>query len=216
MLLTQELALVALAFDDFSSLVDCYLCTVAKVAQVAQSSDQQRFLLWLKHTRELTCQQRDFIAYQQAEYSCINRARARRAAHLAFQQLRCRPTPEAGAAEAALWHVNPVRAWSRLAMPEPDGRELFPCDVVFFPVGERVENTRVSRRQRRWLGKLPSTWAGTFEAWMAKTACRRPEQLQASLESWEAVGLVAVEEVGVRRLNGKSSEAGVTTRTGLR
>ncbi|HVX16030.1 MAG TPA: hypothetical protein VHC22_32900 [Pirellulales bacterium] len=216
-LLTQELALVALAFDDFPTLVDRYLCTVAKTAQAAQSTDQQRFLRWLTRTRRLTPQQRDFIAYQQAEYRCLGQVRARRAAHVAFQRLR-RRIPEVGA-DVSVWHLNPVRTWLRWHMPGDD-TSLGPCDLVFFPVGDRVENVRVSRQERRWLRALPGGWAGTFESLLAKTGCRQPEQLRTSLESWTTTGLVVLEKVAMKKVAAEPSKKiereFVTTRNDLR
>ena len=191
-LLTQELALVGLAFDDFAELIDRFLCTVPKAAQAPHGADQQRFLRWLKQRRDFTPQQRAFVAYQRAEYACLRRARRRRAQHLAFQRLRGR-----GAAELSdglsLWRVNPVRAWAKLAAADQAGDAVRESHVLFFAVGENIETLRVSLRERRWLCRLPATWAGTFQHWTAKTHCRQPRKLQQSLRAWLGAGLVAVE-----------------------
>ena len=129
-LLRHELAFVALAFDDFDEAIAAYLRDVPPMVCDPACSDHERFLHWLRQSRPLTAQQRDFIAYQQAEYAVRTLARDLRGSHLAFQRLRA---SEVDVAAAERLHLNPIRVWARLA---PPGRAV--QDVVFFAAGERV------------------------------------------------------------------------------
>jgi hypothetical protein len=132
-LLRQELALVALAFDDFDEAIAAYLRQVPPAAYDPMYSDRERFLRWLQTTRPLTAQQRNFIAYQQAEYAVRALACRRRAEHLAFQRLRASGVDVAAAERL---HLNPIRVWARLALP---GRTIE--DAIFFATGERIAVT---------------------------------------------------------------------------
>lgn len=129
-LLRLELAFVALAFDDFDEAIAAYLREVPPMVYDPARSDRERFLNWLRQSRPLTAQQRDFIAYQQAEYAVRALARDLRGPHLAFQRLRA---SEVDVAAAERLHLNPIRVWARLA---PPGRAV--QDVVFFAAGARV------------------------------------------------------------------------------
>ena len=129
-LLVEELAFVALAFDDFDALVQKYLHQAPQLAYDPTKSDRERFLRWLREERPLTSQQRDFIAYQEAEYAVIAEARKGRAAHVAFQRAWsrvARHVPRLGHDPALQIQLNPTRAWRYLALP---GRAA--GDALFF------------------------------------------------------------------------------------
>ncbi len=131
-LLRQELAFVALAFDDFDGAIDAYLRAVPPTAYDPMRSDRERFLSWLRAVWPLTAQQSDFVAYQQAEYAVLALARERRAEHLAFQRMRTQGRSfDADGNERV--HLNPIRAWARLALPGRDAGAM-----LFFADGERI------------------------------------------------------------------------------
>jgi hypothetical protein len=192
-ILTKELALVGLAFADFPSLIDRYLCSVPKANREPHGTDQQRCLHWLKRTLLLTPQQRDFIQYQQAEYACLKRARAHRALHVAFQRSLAGSTTSSNDKPATRWHLNPVRAWSWLNLPAGDEFVSGPCDVVFFPIGDEVRSLSCSGRERSWLTDLPRQWSGTLDEWALQTGNPPGAELRASLFRWAEVGLVVAE-----------------------
>lgn len=135
-LLRQELAFVALAFDDFEDLVSDYVRSMPQTAYDPARSDREQFLCWLRQTRLLTAMQGDFVAYQEAEYAVAALARTRRPQHLTFQRMATRArqrTARLDTDSALLIHLNPIRMWTRLALP---GRDL--GEVLFFAAGDRV------------------------------------------------------------------------------
>jgi hypothetical protein len=135
-LLRQELAFVALAFDDFDALLGAYLRQAPQRAYDPEHSDRERFVRWLQEARPLTTKEHQFVAYQQAEDAVAAEARKRRAEHLAFQRAWRQvgaQLPRLTRDPALRIHLNPIRAWSRLALP---GRAA--GDVLFFAAGDRV------------------------------------------------------------------------------
>jgi len=189
-LLRQELAFLALAFDDFDALVGAYLRQSPQTAYDPECSDRERFVRWLHEARPLTTKQRDFVAYQQAEYAVAAQARKRREEHLAFQGAwrqvgthlhRLSSDP------ALRIHLNPIRVWSRLALP---GRAA--CDVLFFAAGDRVTSAvpgEVERPFVQVLARGPCTLAEySGEPWPVSR-----EELVALCRGRAAEGLVAFE-----------------------
>lgn len=155
-LLRQELALVALGFEDFDAVIAAYLREVPPRAYDPASSDRERFLHWLRQARPLTTQQGAFLAYQQAEYAVLALARERRSEHLAFQRLRTSGI-EFSAAERL--HLNPIRARARLVLP---GRSS--DDAVFFAAGERVAVVWLEPPARQVLHRLTAGFDRTEES----------------------------------------------------
>ena len=86
-LISEELAFVGLAFDDFDRLIDQYLRETPRQTYALDQSDQERFLTWLRRTRVLHAKQSDFVSHQEAEYACLAKARENRVGHVAFQRL---------------------------------------------------------------------------------------------------------------------------------
>lgn len=135
-MLREELAFVALAFDDFDALLEAYVHQVPQTAYDPAYSDRERFVDWLQEARPLTTKERAFIGYQQAEYAVLAMARQHRAEHVAFQrawrQLETK-VARLGHDPVLRIHLNPIRVWSRLALP---GRAA--GDVLFFAAGDHI------------------------------------------------------------------------------
>lgn len=194
-LLTEELALVALAFDDFAGLVTRYVREVPRVAYDPAYSDSQRFLRWLAHRQRLTPQQRDFVAYQQAEYACLALARGYRAAHVSFQRLLSQSRAERIHFETdggAIVHLNPVRVWSRLAALSPTPSQGA-VDAVFFAVGTRICVMGPTGPRAAWLRALSAAEPCAWRAWAARCASATPSSsLEAFAREAAEAGLIAV------------------------
>ncbi len=151
-LLRQELALVALAFDDFDDLVCDYMRAVPQTAYDPACSDRQRFLCWLRRVRPLTAMQGDFVAYQEAEYAVAALARTQRPRHLAFQGMATKARQQAARLDADVTlrlHLNPIRIGTRLALP---GRDF--GEVLFFAAGDRVASVGLDSRIRELVDLL--------------------------------------------------------------
>lgn len=187
-LLCEELAFAGLAFDDFPALIKRYLHEQPQLAFNPDHSDRERCLAWLKASQPLTVQQLNFIEYQLAEYACLRLARRARAAHVWFQRLRQeaagRVTPR-----SARWRVNPIRVWSWLSAPRPDGSDLRERDVVFFAANEQILSLGCSPEERRWLGALEAAHDDTLGDWAARVGVDSSE-LANSAEAWRQAGLI--------------------------
>jgi hypothetical protein len=187
-LLYEELAFAGLAFDDFPALIKRYLHEQPQRAFNLDHSDREQCLAWLKASQPLTAQQLTFIEYQLAEYACLRLARRARAAHVWFQRLRQeaagRVTPR-----SARWRVNPIRVWSWLSAPRPDGSDLRERDVVFFAANEQILSLGCSAEERSWLGALESAHDDTLDDWAARVGIARSE-LTKSAEAWRQAGLI--------------------------
>jgi hypothetical protein len=189
-LLRQELAFVALAFDDFDALLGAYVCQVPQIAYDPEHSDRERFLRWLREARPLTAKEHQFVAYQQAEHAVAAAARKYRAEHLAFQRAWRQVgehLPRLARDPALRIQLNPIRAWSRMALP---GRAA--CDVLFFAAGDGVASATAGTLERAFvqvLARSPSTLAASADE--LGTASR--EELASLCRGRAAEGLVAFE-----------------------
>jgi hypothetical protein len=141
-LLTEELNLVALAFDDFELRVDEYLHAVPRQTFLLNEREPQRFLRWLK-AQPLTDQQLDYITCQEAEYACYELARRHRVAHLEFQEVwhrRREGFDNLGSTAGSRVIINPVYFWAHLTIAAPEV-------VVFLAVGAEVRSLRLTDQQ---------------------------------------------------------------------
>ena len=191
-LITEELEFVALAFDDFDKLVDRYLRETPRQTYSLDSSDQERFLIWLRNNCTLDARQRDFVAHQEAEYACLAKARAHRVAHVAFQRLfalsklakeqRLEPNQEL--------QVNPIHVWSRLTIAGGDDGVHDRDNAIFVAVGQQVRSLWLSADQIEAVRDLARINRATLAEWIARhPQVEHPEQLCRKLIEG---GLVAV------------------------
>lgn len=208
-LLRRALRLVALAFDDFDSLIFEYMRQVPIATYHSGRSDAERFLDWLSRSRSLTPKQQDFAAYRRAELTVERLARRRRAAHQQFQRLLAamagRATWQAvpGAADVSLprtaeaWtiHLNPVRVWTRLSIFAAE-TESGGAPVLFYPVGAGIEAGRLDELQRRMLGDLEAVAPVEMRDWQGRHRHRSAAEQQTVLGTLVAQGLVALERCG--------------------
>jgi hypothetical protein len=147
----DELAFVALAFDDFDEIVQAYLHQVPQRAYDPAHNDRVRFLSWLRSSRPLTDKQHDFVAYQQAEYAVMALARERRAEHVAFQRAWRqvgRHVARLGADPTLRILLNPIRAWSPVALPGRGG------ETLYFAAGDRVTAAALGPVERDFVDVL--------------------------------------------------------------
>jgi hypothetical protein len=189
-LLRQDLAFVALAFDDFDALVGDYLRQTPPAAYETQYRDPERFLLWLAESRPLTSKERQFVAYQQAEYTVVAEARKRRAEHLVFQRAWRQVgthLPRLARDPALRIQLNPIRVWSRVALP---GRAA--GDVLFFAVGDRVASAAPGPLERTFVQVL-ARGPGTLAESAGELGPVTREELAALCRGRAAEGLLAFE-----------------------
>lgn len=192
-LISEELAFVALAFDGFDGLIDAYLRETPRQTYALDASDQERFLGWLRSTREFDAKQSDFIAHQEAEYACLAKAQKTRAGHVAFQRLWTlskqtqREQQEQTNQEV---QVNPIHVWSRMTIA--DTQPIMPGEdnVLFLAVGQEIRSLWLEAEQIKAVRDLTLHNPTTLAAWSA----RHPELTNAKQLCQEliAAGLLAV------------------------
>ena len=193
-LLTEELNLVALAFDDFDGLVGEYLREVPRRTFALHEREQQRFLRWLKD-RSLTPQQSDFVTYQESEYACYELARQNRTAHLEFQRVwnhsRRRIEKQSQLTNGVI-RVNPVCVWTRLEVATVADDESRSGDVVFLAVGTQVRSLWLTNTQYSAAQYLISHNPTTLTAWKASIPQMNTEGHDTLCRELVEGGLVAI------------------------
>lgn len=155
-MLSEEMDLVGLAFDDMARLIDEYVALTPRKTFELHEREPQRFLRWLRRF-PLTPQQADFVTYQESEYACYELARTNRRAHLAFQRLRNRCLSEdfepLDPADCLL-HLNPVCVWSQLEVAATVDGSAASGDVAFLAIDTRIEMLWLSNEQRELVNRL--------------------------------------------------------------
>jgi hypothetical protein len=170
-LLTEELAFVALAFDDFEQLVDQYLRETPRQTYALDTSDQGRFLVWLQRARSLDGRQSDFITSQLAEYACLAKARENRPAHVAFQRLRTLSKQAQGQRRREPnqeLQVNPIHVWSRLTIVGGDASGSGSKNTIFVAVGQQVRSLWLAAEHISPVRDLTQNNPTTLAAWTAR------------------------------------------------
>lgn len=192
-LISEELAFVALAFDGFDEIVDEYLRETPRQTYALDHSDQERFLGWLRSTRELDAKQRDFIGHQEAEYACLAKAQKNRAGHVAFQRLWTlskQTQRETQEQTNQAMQVNPIHVWSRMTIA--DNQPISPGEdnVLFLAVGQEIRSLWLDAVQIAAVRDLTQHNPTTLAAWSAS----HPELTNAEQLCQEliAAGLLAM------------------------
>lgn len=163
-MLSEEMDLVGLAFDDMERLIDEYVALTPRKTFELHEREPQRFLRWLRR-RPLTPQEADYVTYQESEYACYELARTNRTAHLAFQRLRNQcVTEDFEPLDYAdyLLYLNPVCARSQLEVAASVDGSAASGDVAFIAIDSRIEMLWLSSEQQAFIKRLdaeaPTTW----------------------------------------------------------
>ncbi len=180
-LLTEELAFVALAFDEFEQLVDQYLCENPRQTFTLDTSDQERFLDWLRCTRVLDGKQSDFVTSQLAEYACLAKARENRKSHVAFQQLWTlskQATREQRTEPNQELQVNPIHVWSRLTIVGSSAKPSDGDNTIFLAIDKQVRSLWLAAEHIDAVRDLTQNNSSTLAAWTARhPALQHPDEL---------------------------------------
>ena len=155
-MLSEEMDLVGLAFDDMERLVDEYVALTPRKTFELHEREPQRFLRWLRRL-PLTPQQVDYVTYQESEYACYELARTNRTAHLAFQRMRNQcVTEDFEPLDHAdrLLYLNPVCVWSQLEVAATVDGSAASGDVAFIAIDSRIEMLWLSGEQRDFVARL--------------------------------------------------------------
>lgn len=138
-MLRDDTRLVALAIDGIESLIYRYVELVPRPDVRWGHREASDFLSWLATnwlaTGPLDARAADFVAFQTAEFACLELAHRRQSALRAFHAALRDTVPHAPAARLTL---NPARVWTQLSGRSlgRDDFELTP--VLFAPRGEGV------------------------------------------------------------------------------
>jgi hypothetical protein len=172
------------------ALIDTYVRRVPQRAYDPECSDRERFVRWLQEERPQTPKERQFVAYQQAEYAVAAQARKRRAEHLAFQRawhLVGTKMERLTRDPALRIQLNPIRVWSWLALP---GRVA--GNVLFFAAGDRVASATPGPLERAFVEVL-ARGPCTLAASAVELGPASREELVSLCRGRAAEGLVAFE-----------------------
>lgn len=169
-MLSEEMDLVGLAFDDMERIIDEYVALTPRKTFELHEREPQRFLRWLRRL-PLTPQQADYVTYQESEYACYELARTNRTAHLAFQRMRnqwvTKDFEPLDLSDCVL-HLNPVCVWSQLEVAATVDGSAASGDVAFLAVDSRIEMLWLSSEQREFVKRLnvhaPTAWTACVDA----------------------------------------------------
>jgi hypothetical protein len=168
-MLDEDTRLVALAFEDFGGLIVEYLQTVPRPKYRYGHREASDFLTWLAG-KQLDPRQADFIAFQQAEFACLELAHHRQSALRQFRAIQADPasllTSVTDRLETKLV-ANPVFIWTQMSGRSFGRDDVERCRVLFAPCGEEILHHSLSEREQNALRALESGDATTIGQWLA-------------------------------------------------
>jgi hypothetical protein len=193
--LVRSLEFLAPLFPRFDELTERYMRAVPMVAYDSGQLDAGRMLDWLLENVSLSLEQRDFVACQHARQLVQDRAALYRSEHRAFQRLRREQANSALDWQADLWlliHLNPVRAWMRLATPSlvSDGVVL-PAWVLCYPLESELHSAVLGLEARRMLLDLERQAPCTFDEFIPSLENSTTDDILELGQSLADVGIVA-------------------------
>ncbi|MBL8848431.1 MAG: hypothetical protein JNG89_02055 [Planctomycetaceae bacterium] len=128
--------------DELNDYIKEYIKIVPLSAYDTNTTDGERFLIWLDEKKDLTDEQRDYVRCQRGRHAIEFVALKQRLAHIRFQELLSmndRLLPELETNPRLAIHLNPIHVWSRFEtgalLDDADGGG---ATVMFFPVGEDI------------------------------------------------------------------------------
>ncbi len=215
-MLQEELQFLAVAFEDLPAWVDRYLKQVPWAGASGLTpcdsrlvvSETPEFLAWLVLHRNLTAMQRDFIAYLQAEYRCLELAAKRQSTFQQFQRLRA-TNAQVGfelavfASSESRIHLNPAWVWGELPSgcmnPEESVDALHPpprpVALIIFATDRWIKSLRIDPAQAEMICLLASSPSNVLELHalteFLKTQVQHDACLQTTLSSFYEAGLIA-------------------------
>lgn len=166
-MLIEETRLLALAFEEFDSLVRRYLQEVPRATFDPDSRELARFLDWLEARIQLTPKQSDFLNYQRAECECLVLAARRRKEFVDFhrRRLSAEQSGPANVADRQTIQVNPIRVWSHLSGIALGEQTEERQDVLFFALPNEIRMWTTAAPQLRLVRALEGIAPCTFSAW---------------------------------------------------
>lgn len=168
-MLVEDAALVGLVLDDLEAQALDYVRHTPRGAYAFGRRETPQFLDWLRATSQLTFQQADFLAYQLAEFACLELAYQRRDEYLRFVAA-CEKQAAAQRGNALIrdpmLHVHPIRVWGRLSVATGNSESPCPRSTLFFARGEQIQHAAFDAYSADLLRQLetlapcaPSEWA---------------------------------------------------------
>jgi hypothetical protein len=193
--LMREMAVLAGAFEDLSTLIEKYIRTVPQARfDVAGPGDEELFLVWLTRTQELAPLQSDFVTCQRGEYAVGTEARRNRPGHLRFQQIWRRAGERAaglGVDPGLRIHLNPIRVAGELRTSAFATEEQQPpIDVLFYAAGSRVRALPLENGTVEAIRTLAERGPCTLDDWTAGSGQEQTRLIWLAGEL-SGVGLVA-------------------------
>lgn len=180
--------------DGFDDLLNSYMLAQPLRPCEPPSDDALRFLGWLAANHPLTPEQGDYVACQRAWDEIEAQGRARRRAHVRFQEL----WSVAGELAKDLdtntglhVHLNPLRARSRFATAALLGEEEPPADVLFFAAGNGVGTAILEPAAWELVEQLAARSPCTLAEWGGFGRHADAEYLTALCRDLAEMGLVA-------------------------
>lgn len=195
-MLVEDSQLVGLVFPGLEAKAVQYVQETPRGAYEFGRRETPQFLDWLRCSTRLSGQQSDFVAYQLAEFACLEIAHQRRDEYLRYVAALAEHETarrDRKAIQKPELLVNPVRVWGRPSASTQGETGGQPRPTLFYACREQIHHAAFDPPAASFLQRLatlapcaPSVWAGQCGL-SAVTAV----QLAGA---WIAQGIVAVVE----------------------
>lgn len=194
-MLHQDSLLAALAYDDLAEKIAQYVHATPRTAYLHGQRETAAFLDWLARTTTPTVQQADFLAYQRAEFACLELAHQKRTEYVRFCAARRDDTQ---ATDFCLSHaagpilLNPVRVWSRLSGFAAGYDSAESVDALFLAQGEQIRHVCLDALAAERLRQLESLAPCSVDDW-AQACGLSADAARTQLERWQRENILAMD-----------------------
>lgn len=191
-MLHQDSLLVGLAYEDLADKIADYVHAAPRTAYLYGQRETPAFLDWLARTTTPTIQQADFLAYQRAEFACLELAHHQRAEYVRFCAAR---RDDAQATVACLSNtdglilLNPVRVWSRLSGFAAGHDSAESVDALFLAQGEQIRHVCFDPLAAERLRRLEALSPCSVDDW-AQACALSADAARIQLERWQSENIL--------------------------
>jgi len=198
-LLRALLDFLAGAIPDLDDRLAAYLRAGPLAAGDSVRMDLARFLAGLVNAGDLTAEQLDHVACQQARLAVAAAAERDRAAPRRFHRRWLATDPEAvlqPTARLAI-HLNPIRAGARFATAVLVGEDVpLPADALFFAAAGEYRTALLDPHGRALVEELASWGPCALDAWASRSRAGTRDEIAPLCRALARMGLVAFDPAG--------------------
>jgi hypothetical protein len=171
--LRVRLEYLAGALDDLETLLVDYVRELPLNPYATMTADADRFLGWLQQHRELTPEQRDYVACQRSHFAVEAIGRNNHLGHVRFQELLSvahRLAAELDIHPGLRFYLNPIRVWSRLETRAMLDQETSPpTEVLLYAAPNDVRSAVLDAVGCSLVYELSSSDPLTLDEWESRS-----------------------------------------------